>query len=897
MAEYYQISPEETLAQVGSTPQGLSEAEAQTRLAKYGKNAIEIERNIDVVGMIIGQFTELLVLVLVAAGILSALVGDPIDTIAIFAIVILNGLLGFLQEFKAEKAIDALKKLGALRATVKRNGAWKEIDAADVVPGDIVQLEEGTKIPADIRFLEVVEVAVDEAILTGESHSSSKTIEPLEGMRGVADRKNYGYANTSVVRGRGMGVVIATGLRTEFGKIAEKLGGVEEEPSPLKQNLEILAKQLTIGVVAIMAILFMIGYFLQGRPLVEMFLVAISLGVAAIPEGLPAITTITLALGIQRMAKHNALIKHLPGAETLGATTVICSDKTGTLTKNEMTVEYVYADEQLIHVTGVGYSARGELKWNNENANLQFDSALMLTLDAGIHCNNAQYNPQTEQILGDPTEGCMLVAGHKAKLQADLPRVKEIPFTSERKMMSTVHALNNNTFRVYTKGAVERVMEHSTAMLEHGKKIPLTPGKKEQFLAQANTLSESAYRVLAFAYRDVNTIPGNVEQNLVLAGMMALRDPPREEVKEAIARCTQAGIQVKMITGDHPVTAKAIAEKLGMGGEVITGMLMNEMDAQQLREAVRTHTIFARVDPEHKFKIVEQLQAMGHVVAMTGDGVNDAPAIKKADIGIAMGIKGTDVAKEASAMVLRDDNFATIVHAVELGRTIYQNLQGFVRYLLAANLVEVLVVSLGFFLAFGEVVTPIQLLWINLATDALPALALGEDPPAKDVMRRAPRPRSARVLDGMGSFILISGIIGTAVILGAYVYGLGKGPEYAQTMAFTTIVVYELMLVFNSRQEGKSWFECSPFTNLWLVLAVLISFGLQLMAIYVPVLDPVFGTREILLQDWAVIVLAGLSSTLVPYLNRIWIALVKKKKENEIKPMDWPGIPTPKSLN
>lgn len=898
MPEYYNLSAQETLAQLRSSMDGLSNDEAAQRLTQYGPNTIQLDKKINVMELLIGQFTELLVLVLIAAGIISYFVGDPIDTIAIFAIVLLNGLLGFVQEYKAEKAIDELKKLGALRATVKRNGKWMDLDAKDIVPGDIVQLEEGTKIPADIRFVEIVEAAVDEAILTGESNSVSKTILAIDGMKAVADRKNYGYANTSIVRGRATGVVIATGLKTEFGKIAEKLEEVEDEPTPLKQNLEVLAKQLTIGVVIIMALLFVMGYFVQGRPIVEMFLLAISLGVAAIPEGLPAITTITLALGIQRMARHNALIKHLPSAETLGATTVICSDKTGTLTKNEMTCEYVYADEQLIHVTGVGYSNKGLLELapgTTQTPALDTTSALYHTLAAGMHCNNAQYDSQKETILGDPTEGAMLVVGYKARVLANLTRVKEVPFTSERKKMTTVHQLDASTYRAYSKGAVEKILDQCTYVLEHGKKLPLTAGKRQQYVAQTEALSQNAYRVLAFAYADTATVPNDPEQNMILVGLQALRDPPRDEVKGAIALCRQAGIQVKMITGDHPTTAAAIAAKLGMEGNVLTGLELNAMSPAQLREAVLTHSIFARVDPEHKYKIVEQLQNAGHVVAVTGDGVNDAPAIKKADIGIAMGIKGTDVAKEASDMVLRDDNFATIVGAVELGRTIYQNLQGFVRYLLAANLVEVMVVSLGFFLGLGEVVTPIQLLWINLATDALPALALGEDPAARDVMQKKPRPKSVGVLSNMGSFIGLSGIMGTAAVFAAYFYGFAQDAQYGQTMAFTTIVVYELMLVFNSRQEGKSWLEVSPFSNIWLVLAVLASFGLQLMAVYVPFLDPIFGTREIALADWGIILAVSASAMLVPYLNRAWIALsgrMQKKKDEDYLQGAWPATQT-----
>ncbi|QQR92584.1 MAG: calcium-translocating P-type ATPase, PMCA-type [Candidatus Iainarchaeum archaeon] len=891
MPEFYQQPIEEVLRGLKTTNNGLSSGEAERRLGIYGKNKITLEKKIDVLGMLIGQFTELLVLVLIAAGILSALFGDITDTIAIFAIVILNGILGFLQEYKAEKAIEALKKMGALKATVRRDGKLVEVEAENVVPGDVVVLEEGTKLPADIRFLEIVDAEVDEAILTGESHSVSKNLDVLLGTKAVADRKNMGFANTSIVRGRGIGVVVGTGMKTEFGKIAKSLEEIEDEDSPLKKQLEVLAKQLTIGVVGVIIILFILGFVIEQRPFVEMFLLAISLGVAAIPEGLPAITTITLALGIQQMAKRNALVKHLPSVETLGSTTVICSDKTGTLTKNEMTVEYVYADERLVQVTGVGYSSQGQLQWNNQPVVLNSDAyaGMELTIENGLYCNNADYNPKNESMVGDPTEGCMLVLAHKAQLQSTSKRVKEIPFTSERKRMSVVLQFSDRSFRVYSKGAIEKIMESCTYALEHGKRIPLTQVKKNQFLQQAEVLSKAAYRVLAFAYKDISNLEGEMENNLTLTGLMALRDPPREEVKQAIAVCQQAGITVKMVTGDNPITAQAIAQKLGMNGRVITGMELNTLSEQEFQQAAIHCTVFARVDPEHKYKIVQALQKTGEVVAVTGDGVNDAPALKKADIGIAMGIKGTDVAKEAADVVLKDDNFATLVNAVEQGRTIYQNLQGFVRYLLAANLGEVIIVSLGFFLKSGEILSPIQLLWINLVTDALPALALGEDPPSKDVMQRKPRDPHAGILNQMPSFIILAGVMSTIVTFAAYFYGLQTSAVYAQTMAFTGIVVFELMLVFNARQEGKSWLQLSPFNNIWLVIAVIASFGVQLLALYTPFLQGILQTVPLNIEDWFVIMgMSFVAATMLPYLNAAWLRFRNKEKH----PTATHGIPS-----
>lgn len=889
MTEYYQQDVQQVLAALKTSATGLSQEEAAARLKEYGPNTIQLDKKINVVGLFIGQFTELLVLVLIGAGILSYAVGDPLDTLAIFAIVLVNGLLGFFQEYKAERAIEELKKMGAQRATVKRNGKLIQISAKEVVPGDIVQLEEGDKIPADIRFIEVIQTAVDEAPLTGESSAVNKKVDALTGTLAVADRVNYGYANTAVVRGRGVGIVIATGLKTEFGKIAEKLEEVEDEPTPLKQNLEVLAKQLTIGVLVVMALLFTIGYFIQGRELVEMLLLAIALGVAAIPEGLPAVTTITLALGVQKMAIRHALIKHLPSVETLGSTDVICSDKTGTLTKNEMTVEYVYADETLARVTGVGYAPQGELQLNGQTISLENESALALTIQNGVHNNNAQYHSNEGTIIGDPTEGCMLVLGHKTHVAAQLPRVKEIPFTSERKKMTTIHTLNANNYRLFNKGAVEKVLEKCILVLEHGKRIPMTEGKRKQIIEQADTLSKNAYRVIGFAYRDAPSFTDDAEHSFVFTGLMALRDPPREEVAQAIQKCLDAGIHVKMITGDHPVTASAIAEKIGLKGAAITGVELNQMDDNQFNDAVKTHNVFARVDPEHKYKIVSFLQKQGHVVAVTGDGVNDAPAIKKADIGIAMGIKGTDVAKEASDMVLRDDNFASIVNAVELGRTVYQNIQAFVRYLLGANFTEVLVVSLGFFLQLGEVITPIQLLWINLATDAFPALALGEDPPGKHVMQQKPRSKFSGVLDGMGSFVSVAGILGTAVTLGMFMYGSSVDEGYARTLAFTTLVVFELMLVFNARQPGKSWLQYGPFNNIWLIVAVLGSFALQMAAVYLPFMQPIFKTESIALNDMLIIFGVCLSATLVPYISNAYQTITRKRNEKEYLEHAWPA--------
>ena len=888
-ANWYSLDAAQALRELGSQEKGLSEAEAVERLQKFGYNRLAAGKRTTALGMFVAQFNNFLVLILIAAGGVSFFLGDEVDAIAIFAIVVLNAVFGFVQEFKAEKAMEALKKMTALHAKVVRDGIPREIDAAELVPGDLVLLDEGSKFPADLRLIESVNLKVDEALLTGESNPVTKTAESLDGKRVLADQKNMGFMNTIVTYGRGKGLVIGTGMQTEFGKIAGIIKEIEEEDTPLKKKLNGLAKQLGWGTMAIIAVLFAIGLF-EGRPWLEMFITSVSLGVAAIPEGLPAVITITLALGVQQMAKANALVRRMPAVEALGSATVICSDKTGTLTRNEMVAERVYVNGRMLEVSGTGYELEGKLLFEGREVRLGEDRELTGLLEAANNCNDASIagTNGTISAVGDPTELALIALARKGGAKEKMSRLDEVPFSSERKMMTTVHAVNGKTL-AYSKGALERMLEACDRVSELGSVKPLTAEKRQALTLVGNQLAEQAYRVLGLAFKELDQGTGSeaYERGLVFLGLVGLRDPPREEVVEAIALCHSAGIKVKIITGDNALTAKAIGEKIGLPSpQVFTGNDLDALDEQGFREAVKAASIFARVNPEHKFRIVKALKEMGEIVAVTGDGVNDAPALKQSDIGIAMGIKGTDVTKEASDIVLRDDNFATIVKAVKEGRRIYANIRSFIRYLLAANITEVLIVAIATTAALPLPLSAIQLLWINLVTDGLPALALGVEPAEQDLMRRKPANPRAKVLHGMLPFIAISGLLGTVAALVGYGEGLGllglgsghEGVEKARTVVFTIVVIYEMFLVFNARGDVKSIFELHPFSNKWLMAGVASAIGLQFLVIYHPLLQPFFKSVPLDLEDWGVILACSALAFTVPYLNRGWRKLRHGKK-------------------
>lgn len=866
---------------------GLSQHDAKQRLEKFGLNKIKEGKQKTVFEMVIEQFKEFLVLILIGAAIVSYAVGEVLDAAAIIAIVIINAIIGVVQEFKAEKAMGALKAMTALKAIVIREGKKHEIDAEQIVPGDIIVLEAGMKVPADLRLIEAVNLKIDEALLTGESNPVSKKIEPVAGEKTIADRVNCAFANTLVTYGRGVGIVIETAMQTEFGKIAEKLGQIEEEQTPLQKNLAHLGKQLGLLFVGLVALVFAVGVFTKGfswHNIMFMFQTAVALAVAAIPEGLPAVVTVTLAVGTLQMAKKNAIVRKMSAVEALGSATVICSDKTGTITRNEMCVEKVYADGKQFVVNGTGYSRAGEILLGERKVDAKKMPGLWKLLEISENCNDAEINEDERkqvEVIGDPTEAALIALAGRAGITTKMQRADEVPFSSDRKMMTTVHKIDGKLV-VYTKGALGKILVACDRIYENGKTSKLTQEKRKQLIQVEADFSSKAYRVLAFSFKEISQ-GREYEKGQTFVGMAAMKDPPRDGVKEAIELCKTAGIRVVMITGDNAITAKAVGERIGMfNTAVITGEELDKLDKKEFAEAVKSHDIFARVDPHHKFDIISTLKDHGHVVAVSGDGVNDAPAVKKADIGISMGIKGTDVTKEASDVVLRDDNFATIVAAVQEGRRIFSNIKSFVRYLLAANVGEVAVIFGSILARLPTVLEPLQLLWINIVTDSLPALALGYEKADKGIMDKKPRDPKEGVLVGSAPYIAIAAIFVLGTTLAAYFYGMqedvSKGldlfddelPNKARTMAFATIVVFELLFAFSSRMIDKTAFELPLFSNKALWLAVSASFLLQVAVVYHGFLQKIFETVPLGLTDWAIVFALASTSFAVPYVARVF---------------------------
>lgn len=843
----------------------MSANEATQRLRQHGPNKLEDKKPPSALALFLGQFRSLLVIILIAATLISALIGEFIDAAIILVIVMVNAVLGFLQEQKAERALEALKKLAAPNAEVLRNGKALRVPAHDLVPGDIVLLKVGDKVPADCRVVEEMNLKADEAILTGESLPVRKTADVM-GDVPLAERKNMLFAGTAVVYGRCSAAVVSTGMQTEFGKIAQLLE-TGEEATPLQKNLAVLGRQLGLMVIGIAGIIFVAGYLL-GEKIVSMLLTSVALAVAAIPEGLPAVVTITLAIGLHAMARKQAIIRKLPAVETLGATDVICSDKTGTLTMNEMTVTRLYVNSRIVSVTGEGYSTEGRFLIGKKAVTADDDIRLLLT--AGALCNDAD----REARLGDPTELALLVSAQKAGI-ADLrktgKRLEEIPFDSNRKMMTVVYDKT-----AYTKGAVEEVLKKSSHIHKAGA-APMTEQDRNKIHAVNRKFASSGLRVLACAYKPLGREKLG-EDGLVFIGLQAMRDTPRKEVKDAVERCRSAGIRVVMITGDHKDTAVAVAKELHILEKtdgVLTGNELDSLDDDAFLEQVDRVAVYARVSPEHKVRITEALKKRGHVVAMTGDGVNDAPALKKADIGIAMGATGTDVTKEASDMVLVDDNFSSIVAAVEEGRTIYDNIKKFVYYLLSANIGEVLIIFLTLVaaLVMGSPLLlpllPIHLLWINLLTDGFPALALGVEPAEPDVMKRRPRNPDERILNRHSlSFIMFRAFIiagGTLVLFYAY---LPAGTEKARTVAFTVLVCFELFAALSMRSLHPIA-SVGFFSNRKLVAAVASSIALQLLVLYTP-LSTLFETIPLPAEDLAIIVVAASTAFLALEARKMW---------------------------
>ncbi|CCF16229.1 calcium-transporting ATPase [Brevibacillus laterosporus GI-9] len=888
---WYQVPLAEIPRMIGSDVQnGLTQEEAATRRQKYGKNQLAEAEKIPLYVVFMNQFKDFMVGVLVVATILSFFLGEYLDAIAIIAIIFLNGVLGFIQEAKAERSLNALKDMAAPMARVIRNGNLDMIPATLLVPGDLILLEAGDRVPADMRLINANRLEIEESTLTGESIAVMKTANVIESTGAVplGDQKNLAFMGTMVAGGTGRGIAIEIGMSTEIGKIAHLINQADKIETPLQIKLEQLGKTL-VWIALLLTIFVIVAGVWHGQELMTMFLSGVSLAVAAIPEGLPAIVTVALALGVQRMIKRNAIVRKLPSVETLGCASVICSDKTGTLTENKMTVTHLWHSGKSFDVTGNGYEPNGEITWQGKSIKATIDQGLTQICQIAEKCNNAKLvnaqqkersklilskNISTWNVIGDPTEGALLSLAYKAlkegKKQGDPTiRIDELPFDSERKMMSVVEQSPDGKTELLTKGAVEALLMNSSHIYWQGEIIPLTNAHRIEVAKQTEEMASRALRVLGFAYRSLQNYKSGenssiLETNLTFLGMVGMIDPPRQEVKSAIQLCRQAGIKTVMITGDHKITAEAIGRQIGLmpGGNshVLEGATIDEMTEEELMQTVEKVYVYARVSPEHKLRIVKALQNCGHIVAMTGDGVNDAPAIKASDIGIAMGITGTDVTKEAASLVLRDDNFTTIVSAVEEGRNIYDNIRKFIRYLLASNVGEILVMFFAMLMGLPLPLLPIQILWVNLVTDGLPAMALGIDPSEGDTMRHKPRKKHENIFArGLGWKIISRGFLIGTMTLGAFIVAYYENPNdltHAQTVAFATLVLAQLIHVFDCRSE-HSVFHRNPFSNKFLVWAVLSSMALVLVVIYWDVMQPIFKTTSLSLRDWALIFVAA----------------------------------------
>ena len=896
--EWYNKSIQEALAELSTDEKsGLSGQEAEQRISKYGKNELEVQAKKSFWSKLLAQFADFLIIILIIAAIISAAVGEVQDSIVILAIVVINALLGIYQEGKAEKSVEALQKMSAPNAKVIRDGKQKEVSASTVVPGDIVVLETGDIIPADIRLIESSNLKIEEASLTGESVPVEKNAkEAIEGSAGIGDRHNMGYSSTIVAYGRGKGVAVETGAKTEIGHIATTIQSYGEELTPLQIKLNQLGKILGTACIAICIVVFLVG-ILQGREVLEMLLVSISLAVAAIPEGLPAIVTIVLAIGMNRMADRNAIVKKLLAVETLGATSVICSDKTGTLTQNEMTVVKAYVDDKIIDIEGVGYEPAGAVKLEGEEISMGSLSNLKIFASAGALANDAYLDNSTGswKIAGDPTEGAIVTfAGKlgltKEELNLSYPRVEELPFDSARKMMSTFHSnyIEGKTIS-FTKGAPDILIKRCTKIAIGKEILDFTDELKKRVLEINTQFAKSALRVLSVAYRVWDQVPEHVtsdtvENDMIFLGLVGMIDPARVEVKGAIKECKQAGIEPVMITGDYKDTAFAIAKELGMAeydDQAIMGAELDDISDEELRETVKNIKVYARVSPDHKVKIVNALRENGNITAMTGDGVNDALALKKADIGVAMGITGTDVAKNTAEVILTDDNFATIVNAVEEGRIIFSNIKKFVYFLLSCNIGEILIVFISILLGWEVPLVPIQLLFLNLVTDSFPALALGVEPAEPNIMDLNPRDTKEGILDkGMYGGIVFQSIAISAACLIAYYwgmlrYGVEGGLMEVRSIVFTTLISAELLRAYSSRSQDYTLFKIGIFSNKAMNKAVFVSFALTVAVLYVPLLADIFNVVPLSLKDWEIVLVLAFIPLVI---GEVYKATFKRKK-------------------
>jgi len=897
----------DALSRIDSGPGGLSAAEVENRRQRFGPNELVESGGRTVWHILWEQLKSVMVIVLIIAGGISLALGEFIDAAAIIAIVVLNAILGVLQEYRAEKAMRALKSLAVPVVRVRRDGHILEVSARDLVPGDVIMLEAGSHVPADGRLLEAANLRVREATLTGESEPAEKHSEPVAGTDvALGDRRNMVYMGTAAVAGRGAAVITDTGMRTELGRIAAMLQSVQREPTPLQRRLEQLAKGLAVAALVVVAVVFGLGMF-RGEPFRLMFMVAISMAVAAVPEGLPAVVTIALTLGARRMLARKALIRRLNAVETLGSVTVICSDKTGTLTENRMTVTE-------LDVAGHRLDVTPDMDLGSPALGCGRAPALTLLLAGGALCNDAVLERDDAGrmcVVGDPTEGALVAAADrfglvKADLDAAMPRVAEVPFSSERKRMSTIHRRGEvaatesgrcigeavasvapaASHVVFTKGAVDVMLGLARSVWAEGRSQPLDSAWRSRIAESNDRLAANGMRVLGLAFRPLAEPPASaeesdIEQGLVFIGLAAMIDPARPEVRDAVSECRTAGIRPVMITGDHPLTARYIATELGIGGAgpVVTGTELAQMDPAALAAVAKDASVYARVAPEHKLHIVEALQQQGNVVAMTGDGVNDAPALRKADIGVAMGITGTDVSKEAADIVLLDDNFATIVAAVREGRAIYDNIRKFIKYILSANAGEIWVMLIAPFLGMPLPLLPLQILWINLVTDGLPSLALSIEPPERDVMRRPPRdPRESIFGQGLGIHIIWVGLLMGVVSIGMGWRAFRAGDPAWQTMVFMTVTMTQLFQSLAVRSQRDSVFRIGFHTNPALAATVVGTLALQLAVVYVPFAQSIFRTVPLSPRDLGISLALSTSVFWAVELDKLLLRLRERRR-------------------
>lgn len=912
---WHTLDLEATFVALESSPNGLKVVEAERRLAEFGPNVLETGEKVSKLKILLAQVKNPLVFVLLAAAVISLLAGKTADAVVIGVVIIVNSLIGFFQEYQAEAALEALKAQSAPEAEVVRDcpdmdGCMElRLPTAEIVPGDIILLDAGAKVPADARLIEAANLEVEEAMLTGESLSVRKTIAPLENPDlPIAERTNLIYGGTIVTNGRGRAVVYATGKQTEMGKIATLIQETEKAESPLQKQTLDLGRKLGFFALAASILTVLLGV-IRGMGLQEVFLFALASAVSAIPEGLPAVMSITLAVGVNRMAKRNAIIRKLAAVDTLGAATVICTDKTGTLTTNQMTVQQIMADAKTIHVTGAGFTPKGRFERDGKPYDPTATPDVRLALHIGALCNDARLvRHQLEsgdykwEVRGDPTEGALVVAAAKAghykeTLDARQPRIDELPFNSKTKFMVTFHRGQEGQVWVYVKGAPETILERCPQIVENAKVRPLQAADRELILAENYRMASEALRVLGLAYQIIapeeveafkEALEYGHEADLVFVGLVGMMDPPRPEVPEAVERCKRAGIRVMMATGDHKVTGTAIARQVGIlegaaEGRVLTGQELTPLSDAELDAVIQEVAVFARVAPEHKHRIVESLQRLGHVVAMTGDGVNDAPALKQADIGVAMGITGTDVSKEAADMVLLDDNFATIVAAVREGRVIYENVRKFIKYTMTSNAGEIWVMLLAPFLGMPLPLLPLQILWVNLVTDGLPGLALAVEPAERLTMRRPPYdPQENLFGRGLGVYVLWVGLLMGLVSLGLGFWAWGTGRDNWQTMVFTTLTLSQMGNVLALRSNRESLFTLGLLSNKPLLGAVALTFGLQMAVVYVPFLQDLFSTSALSPADLGISLLV---STIVFWAVELEKLLSRRRGERAGAPL------------